>query len=513
MDIYTPETPSHSRAVLAGNILLGAFVALVFVQTFTNNLADFDLWWRLATGRLIHESGELPRRDVFSYLPTMEPWVLHGWLTDLLFYTLNRVFNGGEGLQLLRWSLLLGSLYLCWITARLRGGSTLSAVLCLLLTREVFSFGFPVIRAQAFTYFFFAFFIWWLERLRAKGSWSRAWVLSPLLCLWANLHPGFLAGIGVLGLYAAGQWRTPRRALLLLAVATAGAVLSLVNPYGLDFWRQALLVSTTPAVDVTEWLPVWKTLLHGDRRSISLLFVGLLATSVALTLWRRRIDLTAALVLGATAVLAFQHNRHIVFFGISFAIFVPEMMREAMQAFHNSVPVRRYAPSLGALLLGAYFLFCFLPVPKFLGQHLLVQPSRLLYVGPLLQQQVPRGTAYYPVEALLFLQRNGLEGNLATHLAWGGLMVWAAYPKCRIAFDGRNESVFPLETRTLYFDFILARPGWRIFLERFHTDILILRPFEEIAVLMRKEPGWTTLYEDPGSILLVREERAGAASY
>lgn len=488
--------------------MLGVLVALVFVQTFTDNLADFDLWWRMAVGKLIHESGQIPKRDVFSYLPTLDPWILHGWLTDLLFYSLNRLFNGGEGLQLLRWSLLLGTLWLCFSTARVRGGSMLGAVLCLLLAREVFSFGFPVLRAQAFTYFFFAFFIWWLERSRANGRWTRAWLLAPLLCLWANLHPGFLAGCGVLALYAAGQWRTPRRALLLLAVGGVGAVLTLVNPYGLDFWRQAVLVSRTPELNVTEWLPLWETLLGGERQPISILFVGLLAAVSALALWRRRIDLTAGLVLAVTAMLAFQHNRHIVFFGLSFAMFAPEMAREAMQAFNTSTFVRRFAPRLGALLLGAYFLLCFLPVPAFVGQHLLAQPSMVLYVGPLLQRQVPPGTAYYPVEALLHLKRGGLTGNLCTHLAWGGLMVWAAYPQCRVAFDGRNESVFPQETRRLYFDFILAREGWREFLERFETDILILRPFEKITELMRAEPGWTTLYEDAGSVMLVREELA-----
>ena len=389
-------------------------------------------------------------------------------------------------------------------TGRLRSGSALSAVVCLLLAREVFSFGFPVIRAQAFTYFFFAFFIWWLERLRKNGKWNQAWLLAPLLGLWANLHPGFLAGGGVLALYAAGQWRTPRRAFL-LAVGASGAVLSLVNPYGLDFWRQALLVSRTPEMEVTEWLPVWVTLFQGERQSISRIFVGLLAAVLVLTLWRRRIDLSAGLVLSVTAAMALQHNRHIVFFGLSFAMFAPEMLREAMRACNASGFVQRCAPNLVAILLGAYLLLCFLPVPGFLRQHLLVKPSIVLYMGPLLQRQVPPGTPYYPVEALLYLKRSGLEGNLATHLAWGGLMVWAAYPQCRVAFDGRNESVFPLEARRLFFDFILAREGWRDFLVRFPTDIVLLRPFENIAKLMRAEPGWITMYEDPGSILLVRE--------
>lgn len=493
--------------------LLWLFLALVLLQSLTENMADFDLWWRMATGKLFFETGALPEQDPFSYLPTLRPWIQHGWLTNLLFYKLGQTGDSGAGLQLMRWGLIAGTVLCCWMAARLRGASLPVFAICLLLIKDVLSFGFPVIRAQEFTYFFFTLFICWLEYVRKSGRWPLTWLLAPLLWLWANLHPGFLAGGGVLFFYALGQWRTPRKGILLLAVGAVGALMTLLNPYGLDFWRQALLVSSTPSSEVTEWLPVWQTLFHGDRQAISRLFVGLLAGALLLATWFgvrcKRFDVSALLVLAVTAYLALQHNRHIVFFALAFAIYVPEMLQEALDRLKRSTLLRTRAPRLGALLLTFFFLFHFIAVPKFLGEYLLKHPGQVLYTGALTYSQVPRGVAYYPLESLYQLKRRGLQGRLATHVAWGGLMVWAAYPDCRIAFDGRNESVFTAAARKLFADFILARDGWRDFLVQHPTDLLILKPYSPIGKLMSNEPGWTVLYQGQGSMLLMKNQNPG----
>ncbi len=493
-----------------GGLVLFFLLLLVYLQTLTNNMVDFDLWGRMAAGRLFVENRAVPVRDIFSYLPTREHWIQHGWLTNVLLFQLNSAFAGGAGLQLLRWGLILGTVVFSYATAKGRGGSRTGIILCLLLVRDVYSFGSPVIRAQSFTYFFFPVFIWWLERTRSNGRWSLLWLLAPLLWLWANLHPGYLSGIGIMVLYAAGQWRTPKKAGFILAVAATGLALSLINPYGLDYLRETIGVSSTPSAEVTEWLPVWVTLFGGERQNISLVFVLLLAITVVLALWRRRLDLAAGLVLGVTAVLALQHNRHIVFFALAFVLYVPAMLRESLQSLAGAPHALRTWPKHAALLIfSGYFVWCLAPVPAFLSAHLLPNPRVLLQAAPLMKRQVPRGSAYYPVEALFHLRKHNLKGNLATHLAWGGLMIWGAYPNCKVAFDGRNESVYTLEARKLFYQFITNGKNWREFLRRYPTQLLILKPWEKIAKTMSREPGWTALYQDAGSVLLARNFPGG----
>ncbi len=41
-----------------------------------------DVWWHLATGRLIIQQGTVPNTDVFTYTRVGEPWVAHGLRTE-----------------------------------------------------------------------------------------------------------------------------------------------------------------------------------------------------------------------------------------------------------------------------------------------------------------------------------------------------------------------------------------------------------------------------------------------
>ena len=89
--------------------------------------ADPDLWGYMAFGRLFWESRQFPYQDVFSYTPTLNPWVYHEWLTGVLFYPLYQGF-GPQGLQALKYVIALGTLALVYLTARVRGGHPLAAI-------------------------------------------------------------------------------------------------------------------------------------------------------------------------------------------------------------------------------------------------------------------------------------------------------------------------------------------------------------------------------------------------
>ena len=64
-------------------ILASLALYLLFVQMYSNPLADYDLWGYLAFGRALWETGQFPYRDLFSYTPTKPLWVYHEWLTGV----------------------------------------------------------------------------------------------------------------------------------------------------------------------------------------------------------------------------------------------------------------------------------------------------------------------------------------------------------------------------------------------------------------------------------------------
>ena len=86
----------------------GLFIFMIFLslKLLSSNLADPDLWGYMAFGRLFWESKQFPYQDIFSYVPTLNPWIYHEWLTGVLFYPLYNHW-GGAGLQLFKYALAL----------------------------------------------------------------------------------------------------------------------------------------------------------------------------------------------------------------------------------------------------------------------------------------------------------------------------------------------------------------------------------------------------------------------
>ena len=60
--------------------------------------------------------------------------------------------------------------------------------------------GLRSLRPQAFTYLAFALLLVWMHRAsRGRVAWLA--LAPPLMAAWANLHGGFVAGLGVLGVW------------------------------------------------------------------------------------------------------------------------------------------------------------------------------------------------------------------------------------------------------------------------------------------------------------------------
>ncbi|MBN1473213.1 MAG: hypothetical protein JW914_01230, partial [Syntrophaceae bacterium] len=55
-----------------------------------------------------------------------------------------------------------------------------------------------------------------------------------------------------------------------------------------------------------------------------------------------------------------------------------------------------------------------------------------------------------------------------------------------------------------YFDFHHGRDNWRIFLEKYSHDALLLMPNTKIYSLMLKETSWKVVYSDEGSVLFLK---------
>src|SRR6185295_10108144 len=220
--------------------VVGAAVCL-----YSMRQADPDLWGYLTYGRLFAESRGLTSQDPFSYTASGFQWMTFEYGAQLLLWGAYH-FAGPIGLIVLK----------CIV-----GGAALG---CLLIavrttTREPFIWvpvfllctsaicRFFVFRPQLFTFACFAFFVAVLFRFLLHRR-APLWALPLVMLAWANVHGGFLAGLGAVALVimlrtsenaTALGWRSGRlaegtgRLWVTLAACTA---VTFINPLGPRVW-------------------------------------------------------------------------------------------------------------------------------------------------------------------------------------------------------------------------------------------------------------------------------------
>lgn len=469
-----------------------------------NSLADQDLWAYLAFGRRFWQEPGFPWLDRFSYLPVKDVLVYHEWLTGVLF---SRIWElvGPAGIQVLKYLAALGALGLAGRAALRRGGGLFAVALALVLVRDLFGFGYSPVRAQVFTYLFFSLTILILEDFRAGRDERHVYILIPVVWLWSNLHGGFPAGIGLIGLYGAAEALSRRPFGVYLKVLAVGLVVTLVNPYGIGLWGflHGAVVSVVWS-EVVEWHSVAALWRVPGYSGLCLLLTVLVGISAVLVAAARRRDLPAILVLGVTAVLAFRHVRHVVLFALAFAVYVPSFLQDLLdrlgQTASSAGAAARQQAWAGMALLG--LVACLagwdLVQARVRGNPLDLRPMSLI------ESVASRQTFYYPAGGVDYIKARQLTGRVLTDLAWGSYLSWELYPSCLVGVDGRGDVIFPDHIHDAYFRFHYLKDGWRRFLEEYPPDILLLMANWPGRDALVREMGWREAYRDVGCAVYLR---------
>ena len=425
MQNFLQHADSRTRMVWLGSLLVVAS-ALHFLA---GNVADPDLWGHVRYGQMILEGHGLPREDVFSYTAPGAPFYDHEWLTDLVFASLFAI-GGSVGLVVLK--LALSALMLLAMLDAMR-----SAVECLtpdepphpLTIAAVLVASLAVIgpgatfRPQLFTMVFLALEVAMLLRADRRLENGRTLpaelaALPPMMLAWANLHGGFLVGLGLLGVYCATRIGSamvqrlrgitadlePQQMVAVACVGVLSVAVPIVNPYGIHLYTY-LAETLDMHGEITEWYPV--ELFTTDFLRFKFLCLAA-AASVAIA-WRVRRPGTRTRVLLAwmapflavAALLAFRHQRHTVLFGIASApllvVGVEQIRRRLLARWPQLAPRRPVfaAAAVGAVAIALVQLHGF-------GTQIARDGLAIRY-----------GRLDYPIDAVEFMRAHGIHGNVA----------------------------------------------------------------------------------------------------
>jgi hypothetical protein len=227
-------------------VFLGMWLVLLVVGR-RQFFADPGSLWHIVLGERVLSSGQLIRSDPFSCTMGGAPWIPQSWLPECALAVLHRL--GGLDAILLATATLLACLY-TWLTHRLlrAGMHPLLAVLVVVLAMAASSYHF-LARPHLITLALLGVTFARLADFEAGRIPLRSlfWLI-PVFVLWTNCHAGMAAGVGTLGLTAAG-WvaakffggnsplvgRSQWIALPVLVLLCSLTVL--VNPYGVELPR------------------------------------------------------------------------------------------------------------------------------------------------------------------------------------------------------------------------------------------------------------------------------------
>ncbi|MHB1556056.1 MAG: hypothetical protein ACYC61_01120, partial [Isosphaeraceae bacterium] len=109
----------------------------------------------------------------------------------------------------------------------------------------------------------------------------------------------------------------------------------------------------------------------------------------------------------------------------------------------------------------------------------------------------------WPLDALATLDRQPLSPHLFHEQDWGGLIEARTSPLRRSYLDDRFE-LFGKKAIVEYVEVLTGGPTWDEVCQRDRIDLVWLRPDRGLVRRLKKEPGWTVLFEDRVSVLLGR---------
>jgi hypothetical protein len=499
------------RRVLA---LLALVAALAAVYSYRK--ADPDLWGHLKYGQLFLAQGSQIAKDPYAYTTSGQHWSTHEYLAQM---ALALAYNWGGPAGLLVLKCLLGAGAIACLYACLRTCTPDPRLWAPLFMLSAISLGrWFQFRPQLFTYLFLAFYVLILFR-HLLGRTKLLWLLPLLMPLWVNLHGGFLAGLGAVGLALAGRCLQSinRHGLDLkkvcgaawpLLLTLAGCVVgSLFNPLG---WRLYSYLRTEFGHSANgryleEWQPVPLTQ-YWTVIPLALL-LGLLLLLTVLAELRARRD-SQADVAGLApwqwllsclplVVMALLSQRHIPILTIWAT---PVLGILANTAFADA-PESSWRDRV-----------CF-AISGLITMLTLVALSIILRdLRPGISIEGSLGSTH-PHGVMAFLRKHNLEGNLYTPLWWGSYFTWELRKhklEIYVSMDGRNVTLFKPQDVTDNLVFYSEKnPDLEIpFKTKEKPRFLVIPADASVLKLVREDKRWLLVYEDDQASLFVRKEES-----
>lgn len=462
------------------------FLAILFLSLATlavQETLDPDLWWHLRTGQYIWEMRSIPRQDVFSYTASQHPWITHEWLSELAMYGLYSL-SGMAGL-IVAFALVIASAW--WLVYRRCMGRPYLAAFLVLLGAIASAVAWGA-RPQMLSLLLASAFLYVLDEYR-HGEKDRLWLLPPLTVLWVNLHSGYMMGLALIGIYVAGDvvarlvglagGRTMEagRIRRLIWVGIICLAASLLNPNGYHMWLYPFgtLGSGAMQAYIQEWFsPDFHRIAYQPFAALILLEV------LAFALSRRTVDVVDVVLSAGLTWAALLSARHIPLFAVAVCPIVARHLTGCLEDrgwtgfLRSDREVSGKLTAINWLILAVVLVGC---------------GTRVAHV---LEGNAEAVARTYPVEAVSYLEREGVGDRIYNSYSWGGYLIWRGH---KVFIDGRAD-VYGDRFIAEYLKAQQLGRDWREPLEKHGVDSILVQRGVPMATMLEESGEWKQVYAD-----------------
>lgn len=452
------QAAAHDRALFY--TVTRVSVLLLVLGQATAGYTDTDIWGHMSIGLDMLKFGRFLWQDPYSFTHD-QVWVNHEWLWDLLTAALFK--SGGLPALVIFRGLLAGTVLFMVdrATRTLHPAIRIAAIVfvglaCIGQWRST--------RPQIATLAIYAIVI---------ADTEAVW-LPAIFLFWANVHGGWLYGLGAVWCRASVQ-RSPRA----LTIALASTLATLANPYGIGLWAAIADAMSRGWTDLTEWQPVWTLAAGGDA-----LVLWLVVAVTTAFLWTRvRHDLVRwSWVLPALAAAAASRRL------IALAALTTTMSLAPLWITESKPVVIAWTRARTLFAAGAMAFSL---------------ATALVWVAPSLRCFPPLpGWQTAEPDAVAFLRTVDVA-RVVPHFDFGEYAIYHLRDRILVAIDNRRETVYSAQRIEENQRFMEGRDfGYP---DRIGADA-VWWPAKGATVLQGLEQhGWVRRFEGPRTVVMMKQ--------
>ncbi len=450
---------------------------LILAFTITADYFDYDIWARLIAGMGVIDGGHVLKADFLSYTP-VHTWWDHEWGSGVIFYFFLKYF-GPQSLIFLQSVLFFAIFFIASKVIKVRSNISPYNILFYFFAvmAVMYNFNCPV-RCHMFSFLFFTLYIYIFELAR-KGNNKPLFLIPLITILWNNIHGGVVAGIGLMGMYALGEFLNRRPFKKYLLTLVISAITLFINPWGYEYIKFLLMANTMERTHIVEWWGLFSKYHLFKQIPFKVFMLGSLAVesvyifknikSEGFKQWYNNADKVKYIVLLSTLYLAISHVKLLPFFAIASVCFIYEDFYKLI----GNVELPKWKDKAVYILLIAVSIFT-------------LSAKEI---------SLPVGLKNYPVKEVEFVKINNLKGRILVNFGLGSYVSYKLYPDNLIFMDGRYEEVYYDYMVPMLKEFCLAYPHWKEILEYFPPDIIIIENYYPIYNVLKASNDWKLVYE------------------